>query len=137
MISQYKDISTLSTLLTESQEAQDSYSEIHNQPPVASAPSKVVVSAGNQVNKPETETSSPTKSIWETEEVPSEDSLAAVNDSRPCPRYEFSYKQSVGTEDTMLGLGVSYSNRLKFSDLRSGNIILFHLNVAGKNTSDL
>jgi hypothetical protein len=104
MISEFKDISNLSTLLTESQAAHEEFTERHSQPPVATAPSKVVVSSGKS-SKP-AEVAATSKSIWDTTEIPSEDSIAATNDSRPCPRYEFSYKQSVGTEDTMLGLGV-------------------------------
>ena len=45
------------------------------------------------------------KSIWALPDVPSEDGLAHdAHDTRPCPRYEVSYKQAVGTEDTFLGL---------------------------------
>ena len=45
------------------------------------------------------------KSIWAIDDIPTEDALACdVQDTRPCPRYEISYKQSVGTEDTFLGM---------------------------------
>jgi hypothetical protein len=103
MLSDYKDLNSLSNLLAESQEAYDALSETHNQRPVASAPSKVVVNTGSKATIPAEK--APTTNIWDAEEIPTEDSLAAANDSRPCPRYEFCYKQSVGTEDTMLGLG--------------------------------
>jgi hypothetical protein len=41
--------------------------------------------------------------IWADDEVPSEDALLNIRDDRPCPRYEISYKQVIGTADTFLG----------------------------------
>ena len=45
------------------------------------------------------------KEIWTETEIPDEESGAFdPNDKRPEPRYEISYKQAVGTEDTYFGL---------------------------------
>ena len=45
-------------------------------------------------------------SIWNADQVPLEDALLCnkAGDDREVPRYEFSYKQVVGTEDTILGM---------------------------------
>lgn len=42
--------------------------------------------------------------IWKDSEIPFEDAIICRSDGRPPPRYEISYSQSVGTEDTFLGL---------------------------------
>ncbi|CAM9310870.1 unnamed protein product [Ectocarpus fasciculatus] len=44
------------------------------------------------------------KAIWKDSEIPLEDAVICRSDGRPAPRYEISYSQSVGTEDTFLGL---------------------------------
>ncbi len=63
-------------------------------------------------------------SIWGEGEIPSEDAIVGVQtaDKRPQPRYEFSYKQAVGTEDTFLGL----SNKTPGSSDCSHLIIKIH-----------
>lgn len=108
----FADIGSLSTLLTESRNASEVRAEQFQQKPSSTAPTQVVSrrgGAGNAVTVPAPEESKPSKnsnSIWDEEEVPTEDAVLVnnPNDTRPTPRYEYSYKQSVGTEDTMLGM---------------------------------
>ena len=107
------DISALSSMLDESRTALDSESSRQKQqPPMALAPSRVVMGGSN---KPILEASSsssgvvaPKKSsaqdIWQDDEIPTEDSIMSKVDGRPSPKYEFSYKQEIGTQDTFLGL---------------------------------
>ena len=42
--------------------------------------------------------------IWGEEEIKNEEDVRDLNDKRPSPKYEVMYKQSVGTEDTFLGM---------------------------------
>jgi hypothetical protein len=110
--SQLNDIGSLSTLLSESRIAQENNN--YNQPPSAAVtPSTVVLGSQKTViglQKPiagQLSTSSSktgTRDIWLPEEILTEDALVEWKDERPVPRYEFSYKQSVGTEDTFLGM---------------------------------
>lgn len=101
------DIGNLSTLLTESRRAQETSNTPHNQPPSAVAPTTVKLGKqqnatilGNaQLNKTLNE-----KDIWGPDEILTEEALVDWKDERPVPRYEFNYKQSVGTEDTFLGM---------------------------------
>eukprot|EP01038_Epipyxis_sp_PR26KG_P004220 gene4220-5996_t len=98
------DIGGLSTLLDESRKAQDEPSK-HFQPPIASNPSNIILNNAN--SNLESKKSNSTKkdtSIWSFDEIPSEDAIRDLADDRPCPRYEISYKQTVGTEDTILGM---------------------------------
>ena len=107
------DISALSSMLDESRTALDSESSRQKQqPPMALAPSRVVMGGSN---KPILEAGSsssaavaPKKSsaqdIWQDDEIPTEDSIMSKVDGRPSPKYEFSYKQEIGTQDTFLGL---------------------------------
>lgn len=112
------DIGSLSALLTESREALEAKesSEHFQQKPGITASTSVVARRGGSVTSDTTPTpaSKSTESkkkatsnsdIWGEDEVPTEEALLQSNDGRPAPRYEFSYKQSVGTEDTFLGLG--------------------------------
>ena len=116
----FNNISTLSTLLDESRKAQETRTEQFQQKPTATTNTVVkrnVPSATSTIDdKSETTQSSnndnkaaasasKTNSIWDEAEIPTEDALFDVKDGRPAPRYEFSYKQSVGTEDTFLGMG--------------------------------
>ena len=95
------DISKLSTLLTESKLAQEN-NEKFSQPPqqtettLVRAAGTTEITSSKKVNNP--------KSIWSDDEIVSEDSFIDSTDKRPSPRYEFTYKQTVGTEDTFLGL---------------------------------
>ena len=95
-----QDISNLSSLLNESRKSQEKASERTNQPPVATGQTNVVLS--RQKNEKLQEKAS--SSIWTVDEIPSEDAITDTSDTRPVPRYETSYQQSVGTEDTFLGL---------------------------------
>mmetsp|Transcript_9381 Transcript_9381/g.10113 ORF Transcript_9381/g.10113 Transcript_9381/m.10113 type:complete len:191 (-) Transcript_9381:83-655(-) len=107
------DVSSLSTLLNQSREANELRAEQFQQKPSSTAPTNVKVNRGqSQTNGDSTvavetarnPSARESKSIWDDAEIPSEDALL-VHDERPAPRYEFSYKQSIGTEDTFLGLG--------------------------------
>lgn len=95
------DIGNLSHLLEESRSAQEKR-EGSTQPPIATAPSSIKVNrdqAGNGVasnQQKEVKGKDDSKAIWNIDEIPTEDALATMNDDRPCPRYEISYKQSVG-----------------------------------------
>ena len=95
------DINKLSTLLSESKKAQET-NEKYSQPPqrtdatLVRAAGTTGITSSKKVNN--------SKSIWSDDEIVSEDSFIDSTDKRPCPRYEFSYKQTVGTEDTFLGL---------------------------------
>jgi HSP20 family molecular chaperone IbpA len=96
------DISKLSSLLAESSKLSENIStEKTTQPPSQANPTVVRTFAKSEENAKK---SDPSKSIWADNEVASEDSFVDLSDSRPSPRYEYSYKQSVGTEDTILGM---------------------------------
>lgn len=108
MESNYVDISSLSNMMEESRKAVEGFNSTHGdiQPPMAIAQSKVVVK-GNKASTDTLEDSikqNDPKSIWSIEEIPSEDAVANYHDDRPCPRYEISYRQSVGTQDAFLGI---------------------------------
>jgi hypothetical protein len=107
MAESHQDIMGLTNLLEESRQASDGLANIQaNQPPVASAPTTVVVGSGASLKKSKQNIKVEDKNtIWKTEEIPSEDqALVDLKDQRPCPRYEMSYKQQVGTQDTFLGM---------------------------------
>lgn len=104
-MSGFADIGNLSNLLNESRAAQENVNTKYNQPPVAVTPSTIVF--GGKKNMTEGVSTAPTiksKEIWAPDEILTEDALVDWKDDRPVPRYEFSYKQSVGTEDTFLGM---------------------------------
>ena len=96
-----QDITSLSNLLNESSKAQEEQSNRSSQPPAATGSTNVVVGGGK---KNEVVSKKSSTEIWSIDEIPREDAIVDVNDSRVTPRYEFSYKQSVGTEDTILGM---------------------------------
>jgi len=103
----FNDISGLSNLMEESRKALEKEST-SSQPPKPTQPSIIKMgnnnnSNDNNNNNNNNDTSK--KSIWNMEEIPSEDAVGSIpQDDRPCPRYEYSYKQEVGTEDTFLGM---------------------------------
>jgi hypothetical protein len=106
------DISSLSSLLNESREATEQRTELFHQKPLSG--SSTLVRQGNRgpTEIPSTiddiqekaKKNSVSKHIWEDGDILSENGLLAVKDDRPAPRYEISYKQSIGTEDTFLGI---------------------------------
>lgn len=108
------DIAGLSSLLQEAQEhearANKASASQQTQKPMALGNTVVKVGGGaaaQSVVPPGVTANVPAaaKSIWAVDDIPTEDALACdVQDTRPCPRYEISYKQSVGTEDTFLGM---------------------------------
>lgn len=108
------DLGGLSTLLSESKQAAEAREGQYQQKPGASSGTVVTKRGVEEVAAASKAASAATASegktsvgkandIWDVEEVPTEDALASVNDGRPAPRYETSYKQSVGTQDTFLG----------------------------------
>ncbi len=109
----FASINSLSGLLDDSRKAQEDREKSFNQKPVAAGGTVVKRGGAAAVSdpattqpKPEpTKAKAPSNSIWDETEIPTEDALLDVKDGRPTPRYEFSYKQAVGTEDTFLGLG--------------------------------
>jgi hypothetical protein len=106
--SHFDDISNLSNLLNDSRQASETPSEKFNQPASSTAQSNVVVSSkGSRLDQTLQKASTPAvdpKDIWQPDEILYEDALIDWKDDRPTPRYEFSYKQVVGTEDTLLGM---------------------------------
>jgi hypothetical protein len=103
------DVSALSTLLDQSREAEEEL-EVGRQcqqPPMAVGQTKVVVGsqqiAAEKTLKAEQAAASK-NDIWQADEIPTEDAILSLTDDRPCPRYEFSYKQLIGTQDSFLGL---------------------------------
>jgi hypothetical protein len=107
------DIGGLAHLLNDSKKASE-VRESHFQQKPGAASATVVTRRGVGESSPApnaapsaspAESKPASKSIWDDEEVPSEDALLAVNDGRPAPRYETSFKQAIGTQDTFLGLG--------------------------------
>ena len=91
------NVSSLSTMLNESREAMEE-KESGTVKPMDLGNTKVVV--GQQANSAPEDP----KAIWKLSEIPLEDAVICRSDGRPAPRYEISYSQSVGTEDTFLGL---------------------------------
>ena len=120
----FQDINSLSTLLQDSRDAETvaakGNTHTQHQPPMALGTTLVRMGAGGGGGADRAggaaaagvetgarkQDAKATKSIWAMEDIPTEDALACGTiDDRPCPRYEISYKQAVGTEDTFLGLG--------------------------------
>lgn len=91
------NVAQLSSMLMDSRQAQEA-KESETVRPQALGNTKVIVGGktGGSFEDP--------KLIWKEEEIPLEDSVICRSDGRPAPRYEISYSQSVGTEDTFLGL---------------------------------
>lgn len=94
------DINSLATLLQESKEIEVKNST--TQPPIST--SSTIIKTGSNISaKPDT-INKYQSDIWNLDELPTKDTVLDVKDNRPSPRYEFSYKQSVGTEDVFLGI---------------------------------
>ena len=87
-------VSSLSTLLRESQQAQENF-EQQQLAPAQLNPTVVKQATDIQKNSSD---------IWVVDEIPSEDALISRKDTRPEPKYEFRYKQAEGTEDTYFGM---------------------------------
>ena len=105
------NLTALSDLLKESEDAQQRVpAEGQTMKPTPSSGMMVKTGASAAVKKPEEEEEDKERKvdkgkIWTEDEVPDEEAVIDEGDDRPAPRYEFSYKQSVGTEDTFLGMG--------------------------------
>ena len=101
------DISGLSTLLEDSAKAAEKRESVNAQAPASTGTTVVkgrsdLLQAVEERKKQEEEDKT---RIWKAEEAPIEDALLCnQGDDREIPRYEFSYKQSVGTQDTFLGM---------------------------------
>lgn len=97
------DIGNLSSLLNESRVAQEESNAKFSQPPSSVTPSTIVYGGKKKPSEQLASKYDP-KDIWAPDEILTEDALIDWKDDRPVPRYEYSYKQSVGTEDTFLGM---------------------------------
>lgn len=94
------NITALSNMMQESAEAQQEQEQ--QVAPMALNNTTVVTSRSKK--KSEAELS---KEIWLESEIPTEDMLvakASKSNQLPAPKFEFRYKQAVGTEDTYLGM---------------------------------
>lgn len=98
----FNDISNLSSLLNESRLSNES--EKFSQAPVAVTPSNIVIANNQSTNLKEEKRTVDPKEIWATSEILTEEELIDWKDERPAPKYQFCYKQTVGTEDTILGM---------------------------------
>ena len=107
------DVSALSSLLDQSRAADEEVNVARQtqQPPMALAATKVVmggaggVGTSGGVTDVTKDKQQPSKDdIWQTDEIPTEDAILSTVDDRPSPRYEFSYKQEVGTQDSLFGM---------------------------------
>lgn len=104
------DVSALSSLLDQSRAADEEVGTARQtqQPPMALGTTKVVLGGGGGQNNNgavKDVKQQPSKDdIWQTDEIPTEDAVLSTVDDRPAPRYEFSYKQEVGTQDSMFGM---------------------------------
>ena len=100
------DINSLTDLLRESTEAAKLRDQ-ETQPPTQIAPTRVVTSssasAASAIGK-KIETTNDPLAIWSEAEIMNEEDLIDQFDKRPAPRYEFFFKQLVGSEDVFLGL---------------------------------
>ena len=107
--SDMQSICGLNNLLASSKEAQEDREKTHNVAPVVDG--SIVVKSGSEARKEKEIADQATKvkqkAIWDEDEIPSQDAIIDESDSRKAARYEFFYKQTVGTEDTMLGMTVS------------------------------
>lgn len=104
------DIGGLANLLNDSKKASE-VRESHFQQKPGAASATVVTRRGaveapvpQAASQSAPQKKSESSNIWDEEDIPTEDALLAVNDGRPAPRYETSFKQAVGTQDTFLGL---------------------------------
>ena len=106
----FDQIGSLSTLLSESRDAKQPTIEGNNKqvsnPNMTSNSIAVVTREQLQQKKLEEESIAKSKNeIWDTDVIPNQDDVRDINDKRPAPHYEISYKQSIGTEDSFLGMG--------------------------------
>jgi len=104
------DIGALSQMLEESRAGLETGKADGNetQPPMTIESSRIVkggVGGASAIARGQDVDIKAAKAIWALDEIPSEDALLNIQDDRPCPRYEISYKQEVGTQDTFLGFG--------------------------------
>jgi hypothetical protein len=104
----FGDLSAMSTLLEESRNASEQLAEKAALP--TSAVGGTVVKARSAIvadsQAAELEKERNKAEIFNVDNVPIEDALLCntIDDGRETPRYEFSYKQSVGTQDTFMNI---------------------------------
>ena len=105
----FDQINSLTTLLNESQNAKKPSDEGNvkqaSNPNITSNSIAVVTREQIQANKlKEEEEKKKANNIWSGDNLVEQDDLRDLNDKRPSPHYEISYKQSIGTEDSLLGM---------------------------------
>ena len=115
-------VSSLSSLLRESQQAQEAAEQQQIAP----------TQLNNTIVKRPTEKQD-SNDIWADDEIPAEDSLISRKDARPEPKYEFRYKQDVGTEDTYFGMSDKTPGSMDCTHL----VIKIHFPGATMKTLDL
>lgn len=102
------DINSLASLLKESQDKaneNESFKRSLTQPPQQTSEINVRLRGSGATNNDNAQKPKKNeKDIWDVDELPTQESAAFVQDERPTPRYEISYKQIVGTEDVFLGM---------------------------------
>lgn len=97
-------LGALSNLMQESASAEEQRHQDQQIAPIALNNTRVVTASNMKSKKSEADLK---KQIWLDSEIPSEDQLlarASRSNKLPTPKFEFCYKQSVGTEDTYLGM---------------------------------
>ena len=103
------DVMSLSSLLDQSRIAEDesTLARQTQQPPMTLGSTKVVLGSQQmslENAEKEKKAVASKNDIWQTDEIPTEDAVLSTVDDRPSPRYEFSFKQEIGTQDSFLGL---------------------------------
>lgn len=99
------NINALSNLLKESQEYSSTLNNDQSYlPPAITSNTTVTTKDDAKLKLNESIKTKNSNDIWDTDELPTEETLANFKDERPTPRYEFSYKQVVGSEDVFLGM---------------------------------
>ena len=103
------DVMSLSSLLDQSRIAEDesNLARQTQQPPMTLGTTKVVVGSqqmSTENAEKEKKAVASKNDIWQADEIPTEDAVLSTVDDRPSPRYEFSFKQEIGTQDSFLGL---------------------------------
>ena len=103
------DVLSLSSLLDQSRIAEDesTLAQQTQQPPMTLGNTKVVLGSQQMASEnaeKEKKAAASKNDIWQADEIPTEDAVLSTVDDRPSPRYEFSFKQEIGTQDSFLGL---------------------------------
>ena len=97
----FDQVSGLASLLQKCDKV-EAPSSVQQNPNQSSGALKIVTRG--QGSQREKEESANSNDIWSAEELKNEEDIRDLSDKRPTPHYEIMYKQSVGTEDTFLGM---------------------------------